>query len=404
MNIHEFQAKELLRRYGVATPDGRECTSADQAAEAHTALGTPVTVVKAQIHAGGRGKAGGVKVVKSADEAKAAAAEILGKTLVTHQTGPGGQLVRRLWVEQGSAIANEYYVGIVVDRSTGGPVMMASSEGGMDIEEVAANTPEKILKAPFGTDGVLADDAAKRLAEGIGLPAELVPQGAALMQLGAPNEANGLRRKPTCVVIPNGFDPPRGPWASLDAQPFRFIYCGRLAAYHKGLDLLARGFVLAQGKGHHMEMEWIGDGPDRSQLEGLLGHPDVQGKVRWSGSLFGEEKRAALAQASCFVLTSRHEGFPMALLEAASLGLPLLVSEGTHFGEYVRRFDCGLVLPELSAEAIADSLQEMASLPPERLREMSTNSVRLILKELNWEQVAERVLQDIYRPIAEAAR
>ncbi|QDU67177.1 ADP-forming succinate--CoA ligase subunit beta [Engelhardtia mirabilis] len=182
MNIHEFQAKELLRRFGVATPDGRECTSADQAAEAYTALGSKVAVVKAQIHAGGRGKAGGVKLAKSADEARAAAAEILGKTLVTHQTGPGGQLVRRLWVEQGSQIASEYYVGIVVDRTTNGPVMMASSEGGMDIEEVAAHTPEKILKAPFGSDGLLADDAAKRLAEGIGLPAELVPQGVALMQ------------------------------------------------------------------------------------------------------------------------------------------------------------------------------------------------------------------------------
>jgi succinyl-CoA synthetase beta subunit len=182
MNIHEFQAKELLRRFGVATPNGRECASADQAAEAHAALGTPVTVVKAQIHAGGRGKAGGVKVVKSADEARAAAESILGRTLVTHQTGPEGQLVRRLWVEEGSAIAKEYYVGIVVDRSFGGPVMMASSEGGMDIEEVAANTPELILKAPFGSNGELDRAEAERLAAGIGLPAELVGQGADFMQ------------------------------------------------------------------------------------------------------------------------------------------------------------------------------------------------------------------------------
>jgi succinyl-CoA synthetase beta subunit len=182
MNIHEFQAKDLLRQRGVAVPNGRECKSVDEAVAAAAALGTPVTVVKAQIHAGGRGKAGGVKVCKSADDVRAAASDIIGKTLVTHQTGPAGQLVRRLWVEEGSDIASEYYIGIVVDRSFGGPVMMASSEGGMDIEEVAANTPDKILKAPFGSDGKLDAGEAKRLAAGIGLPAELVDQGADFMQ------------------------------------------------------------------------------------------------------------------------------------------------------------------------------------------------------------------------------
>lgn len=181
MNIHEFQGKELLRRYGVDVPNGRECTSAEQAAAAHEALGTPITVVKAQIHAGGRGKAGGVKVVKSKADAQAAAGEILGKTLVTHQTGPTGQKVRRLWVEEGSDIAKEYYLGIVVDRAVGGPVMMASSEGGMDIEEVAANTPEKILKEAFPSTGVLDPAGAKRLAAGIGVPAELQDKAVDLM-------------------------------------------------------------------------------------------------------------------------------------------------------------------------------------------------------------------------------
>jgi len=182
MKIHEFQAKELLRRFGVAVPTGRECTSADEAERAHTELRTPVTVVKAQIHAGGRGKAGGVKVVKSAAEARAAAEEILGKTLVTHQTGPGGQLVRRLWVEQGSNIDSEFYVGIAIDREKSLPVMMASSEGGMEIEEVAAKTPEKILKAAFSPATGLAEADAKRLAEGIGLTGALTAKGVAFMQ------------------------------------------------------------------------------------------------------------------------------------------------------------------------------------------------------------------------------
>ncbi len=182
MNIHEFQAKGLLARYGVPVPEGRECTRPEEAAAAFSALGSPVAVVKAQIHAGGRGKAGGVKLVKSASEAEAVARELIGKTLVTHQTGPGGQRVRRLWVEKGSAIAKEYYLGIVVDRAAGGPVMMASSEGGMDIEEVAAKTPEKILKAPFGSKGDLAAADAERLAKGMGLPAALVQKGVEFMQ------------------------------------------------------------------------------------------------------------------------------------------------------------------------------------------------------------------------------
>ncbi len=182
MKIHEFQAKELLRARGVAVPRGKECATPDEAAAAHTALGTPVTVVKAQIHAGGRGKAGGVKVVKSAAEAKAAAAGMLGKPLVTHQTGPGGQLVRRLWVEEGSSIASELYLGIAIDRERQLPVVMASSEGGMDIEEVAARTPEKILRAAYSPARGLDKAEAERLARGIGLAGALLPQAVGFLQ------------------------------------------------------------------------------------------------------------------------------------------------------------------------------------------------------------------------------
>ncbi len=182
MKIHEFQAKQLLERFGLAVPRGKELTSADQAADAFRTLGRPLAVVKAQIHAGGRGKAGGVKLVRSADEARAAAAEILGKTLVTHQTGPAGQLVRRLWIEEGSQIAKEFYIGLVVDRGEQRPVMMASSEGGMEIEEVAAKTPEKILKAGFSpADGLSAADA-ERLARGIGIPAASMPEALKFLQ------------------------------------------------------------------------------------------------------------------------------------------------------------------------------------------------------------------------------
>ncbi len=181
MKIHEFQAKEVLAKFGVAVPRGRECKTPDEAGAAHTALGTPVTVVKAQIHAGGRGKAGGVKVVKSAEEAKRAAAGLFGKSLVTHQTGPAGQVVRRLWVEEGSEIASELYIGIAVDREQQLPVMMASSEGGMEIEVVAQQSPEKILRAPFSPSKGLAETDARRLATGIGLEGDLAAKGAVLM-------------------------------------------------------------------------------------------------------------------------------------------------------------------------------------------------------------------------------
>src|SRR6266567_4346857 len=144
MKIHEYQANEILRKYGVATPRGVPCFSVDEAAKAARELGGKVWVVKAQIHAGGRGKGGGVKVARSESEVRERAGEILGMMLKTHQTGPEGQKVRRLLVEEGADIKKELYVGMVVDRGTQRVALMASSEGGMDIEEVAAKTPEKI--------------------------------------------------------------------------------------------------------------------------------------------------------------------------------------------------------------------------------------------------------------------
>ncbi len=170
MKIHEFQAKEALARFGVAVPRGCEATTSDAAADAYRVLGTKVCVVKAQIHAGGRGKAGGVKVVRSAEEARSAAKSLLGKPLITHQTGPAGQIVRRLWVEEGCDIQREFYLGIAIDREKALPVLMASSEGGMEIEEVAARHPEKILRAAFDPTRGLDPSDAKRLARGIGIP------------------------------------------------------------------------------------------------------------------------------------------------------------------------------------------------------------------------------------------
>ena len=168
MNIHEHQGKELLGRYGIPVPRGKACFDVGEAVAAAEALGFPC-VVKAQIHAGGRGKAGGVKVVKNAAEARAAASEILGKTLVTAQTGAQGRVVRRLLVEQGCKIAREMYLGMVVDRGTGRVTMMASTEGGVEIEEVAAETPEKILRETIDPAIGFAGFQGRRLAFALGL-------------------------------------------------------------------------------------------------------------------------------------------------------------------------------------------------------------------------------------------
>src|SRR5690349_1802752 len=177
MNIHEYQGKQIFRRFGVVTPRGVPAMSVDEAVQAAQQLGGSVWVVKAQIHAGGRGKGGGVKVAKSIDEVRARAKEILGMQLITHQTGPEGQKVRRLLVEEGADIRKELYAGMVVDRGTQKVVLMASSEGGMDIEEVAAKTPDKIRKVFIDPAQGLGDADADEIALGIGVPQAALAEG-----------------------------------------------------------------------------------------------------------------------------------------------------------------------------------------------------------------------------------
>ncbi|TKH03934.1 ADP-forming succinate--CoA ligase subunit beta [Peribacillus simplex] len=181
MNIHEYQGKEILRQYGVSVPNGRVAFTVDEAVEAAKELGTEVVVVKAQIHAGGRGKAGGVKVAKNLDEARTYAEEILGKTLVTHQTGPAGKEVKRLLIEEGCDITKEYYIGLVLDRATDSVVLMASEEGGTEIEEVAEKTPEKIFKEVIDPVVGLTGFQARRIAFNINIPASLINKASKLM-------------------------------------------------------------------------------------------------------------------------------------------------------------------------------------------------------------------------------
>ncbi len=174
MNIHEYQAKQLLGDCGVTVPRGKPAFSVEEAVSAARELGGPVWVVKAQIHAGGRGKAGGVKVVDSIERVREAAGDMLGMTLVTHQTGPEGKEVKRLYIEEGCDIASELYLGLLIDRATSRVTIIASTEGGMDIEEVAENTPEKIITVVVNPATGLQPFHARRLAFGLGLAGEQV--------------------------------------------------------------------------------------------------------------------------------------------------------------------------------------------------------------------------------------
>jgi succinyl-CoA synthetase beta subunit len=182
MNIHEFQAKEILRRFGVPVPRGLVASTAEEARRAATELGGATCVVKAQIHAGGRGKGGGVKVVKNAEEAAVKAREMLGKNLVTHQTGPAGREVRRVLVEEGLNIERELYLAMVLDRAQSRVSVICSSEGGVEIEEVAATHPEKILKESIDPVIGLAGFQCRRLAYALGIPTPLTNKTVAVMQ------------------------------------------------------------------------------------------------------------------------------------------------------------------------------------------------------------------------------
>ncbi len=190
MKIHEYQGKELLKQFGMTVPTGIPCFSVDEAVKAAEelgrTLGTKVWVVKAQIHAGGRGKGGGVKVAKSLDEVRQYASQILGMQLITHQTSAAGQKVNRLLIEEGADIKKEYYLAVLTDRATQKVAIMASSEGGMDIEEVAHATPEKILKEFIDPLVGVTDQQALLLAQGIGVPA--ASQADAVQQIKATHQ------------------------------------------------------------------------------------------------------------------------------------------------------------------------------------------------------------------------
>ena len=224
MKIHEYQARDMLADHGIPVPAGVVVDSADAAADAYHQLtddGSELAVVKAQVHAGGRGKGGGVRLVRSADEARQAASDILGKPLVTHQTGPVGVQVRKLLVAAGVDIASEYYLGIAIDRGLGRPVLIASSQGGVEIEKVAAETPEAIVREPIDPAAGLYAFQGRKVACRIGLTGKLVPQAAKLMQnlasLFVATDASLAEINPLVVTKPTEAHPD-GQLLAIDAK------------------------------------------------------------------------------------------------------------------------------------------------------------------------------------------
>ncbi len=215
MNVHEYQAKELLREYGVPVPEGTLATTPAEAEAAARALSGDVVVVKAQVHAGGRGKAGGIKIAKSANEAKHFASEILGMTLRSHQTGPEGKVVRKVYVEAGSEIDSEFYLAVVLDRATEKLAIIASTEGGMEIEEVADRSPEKILTIAVDPNVGLADYQVREVGFSLGFDmdriAKLAPLLQALMRLFVEKDASLVEINP--LVVTKG-----GDLVALDAK------------------------------------------------------------------------------------------------------------------------------------------------------------------------------------------
>ena len=215
MNIHEYQAKEIFRNYGVPTPRGGVAFSGPEARKVAEELGGNLWVVKAQIHAGGRGKAGGVKLAKTLDEVEKLAEEMIGMTLVTHQTGPEGKVVKKVYIEEGADIKAEYYLGMVLDRALEMPVMMASTEGGMEIEEVAAKTPEKIVKVAIDPTIGFKPFHARKLAFGLGLgkdeQKEFIKFATALYNVYMDNDAEMIEINP---LIKTG----EGKFLALDAK------------------------------------------------------------------------------------------------------------------------------------------------------------------------------------------
>jgi succinyl-CoA synthetase beta subunit len=383
MKIHEYQAKEILRQFGVPVPRGVAAFTVQEAVEAAQKLGGPVWVVKAQIHAGGRGKGGGVKVAKSIEEVKARAGDILGMQLKTHQTGPLGQKVRRLYIEDGADIQKEYYLSVVTDRASQKVAFIASSEGGMDIEEVAHSTPEKIVKVFVDPLKGMTAEQGQELARGIGMPADSVAQfidvcakvykcymetDASLVEINPLNrdskgniialdakfnfDSNALFRHPDIVALRDldEEDP-----AEIEASKFDLAYIsldGNIGCLVNGAGLaMATMDTIKLFGGEPANFLDVGGGATAEKVTEafkiMLGNPKVKGILV---NIFGGIMR-------CDTIA---EGV-MAACKAVNLTVPLVVRmKGTN-EELGKKMLAESGLPIISADTMAEAAQKVVA-------------------------------------------
>jgi succinyl-CoA synthetase beta subunit len=386
MNIHEYQAKELLRRFGVAVPRGRVAWTPEEAEEAARELGGPVWVVKAQIHAGGRGKAGGVKLARSIGEVRQFAEELLGRRLVTHQTGPEGRVVKRIYVEEGCDIGRELYLGAVVDRQTSRVTLMASTEGGVEIEEVAARSPEKILKVAIDPATGFMPHHGRALGFGLGLSNQEVRRAVTFMK--------GLY---DCMV---------GKDASLvEINPLVVTGSGELLALDAKMNFDGNGLF------RHPDILELRDLDEEEPMEIEASRHELN-YIKLDGNIGCMVNGAGLAMATMDII-KLHGGEPANFLdvgggatrERVAAAFRLLLSDPNVEGVLVNIFG-GIMRCDVIAEGIVAAAREVQLNVPLVVRLEGTNVElgRRILAESGLPIVPADDLEDAARKIVAAVR
>jgi len=386
MNIHEYQAKELLRRFGVAVPRGRVAWTPEEAEAAARELGGPVWVVKAQIHAGGRGKAGGVKLARSIGEVRQFAEELLGRRLVTHQTGPEGRVVKRIYVEEGCDIARELYLGAVVDRQTSRVILMASTEGGVEIEEVAARSPEKILKVAIDPATGFMPHHGRALGFGLGLSNQEVRRAVTFMK--------GLY---DCMVEKDA--------SLVEINPLVVTGSGELLALDAKMNFDGNGLF------RHPDILELRDLDEEEPMEIEASRHELN-YIKLDGNIGCMVNGAGLAMATMDII-KLHGGEPANFLdvgggatrERVAAAFRLLLSDPNVEGVLVNIFG-GIMRCDVIAEGIVAAAREVQLNVPLVVRLEGTNVElgRRILAESGLPIVPADDLEDAARKIVAAVR
>lgn len=386
MNIHEYQAKQLLREFGVAVPRGRVAWTPEEAEEVARELGGPIWVVKAQIHAGGRGKAGGVKLARSIGEVRQRAEELLGRRLITHQTGPEGRIVKRVYVEEGCEIARELYLGAVVDRQSGRVTLMASTEGGVEIEEVAARSPEKILKVAIDPATGFMPHHGRELGFGLGLASQEVRRAVTFMK--------GVY---DCMVEKDA--------SLVEINPLVVTASGELLALDAKMNFDSNGLF------RHPEILELRDLDEEDPMEIAASRHELN-YIKLSGNIGCMVNGAGLAMATMDII-KLHGGEPANFLdvgggatrERVAAAFRLLLSDPNVEGVLVNIFG-GIMRCDVIAEGIVAAAREVQLNVPLVVRLEGTNVDlgRRILSESGLPIVPADDLEDAARKIVAAVR